>query len=113
MLKFVIAAAFAGFLSASGASIADDAGHKKGPAKGSAAQAVELSTGEIRKIDKEAGKIAIKHGEIKNLGMPPMTMVFKVSDPKMLEQVKVGDKVKFQAENPGGALTVTKIAPAK
>ena len=75
--------------------------------------AAQLSDGEIRKIDKSAKKLTIKHGPLANLDMPPMTMVFQVSDPAMLEQVKAGDKVKFQAEKIGGAYTVTKIEPAK
>ena len=71
------------------------------------------SDGEVRKVDKTAQKITIKHGPLKNLDMPAMTMVFKVKDPAMLDQVKAGDKVKFQAENLGGALTVTEIVPAR
>ena len=77
------------------------------------AQAVALSDGEVRKVDKDAKKITIKHGPLENLDMPAMTMVFQVKDPGMLEQVKAGDKVKFQAEKIGGALTVTKIEPVK
>jgi Cu(I)/Ag(I) efflux system periplasmic protein CusF len=73
----------------------------------------DLSDGEVRKVDKDAKKITIKHGPLANLDMPPMTMVFQVKDPAMLEQVKAGDKVKFQAEKVGGAFTVTKIEPAK
>ena len=69
--------------------------------------------GEVRKVDKEAKKITIKHEEIRNLGMPPMTMVFPVKDEAMLESVKQGDKVKFTAEKVGGAITVTKIDPVK
>jgi Cu(I)/Ag(I) efflux system periplasmic protein CusF len=72
-----------------------------------------LSDGEVRKVDKDAKKITIKHGPLANLDMPPMTMVFQVSDPAMLNQVKAGDKVKFQAEKVGAAYTVTKIEPAK
>lgn len=72
-----------------------------------------LADGEVRKVDKGAKKITIKHGPIQNLDMPAMTMVFQVRDPKMLEQVKAGDKVKFSAETVGGALTVTKIEQAK
>jgi Cu/Ag efflux protein CusF len=71
------------------------------------------SEGEVRKVDKEAKKITIKHGPLQNLDMPAMTMVFQVKDPAMLDQVKAGDKVKFQAEKVGGAFTVTKIDPAK
>jgi Cu/Ag efflux protein CusF len=77
------------------------------------AQAATLAEGEVRKVDKDAQKITIKHGPIQNLDMPPMTMVFKVKDSEILEQVKAGDKVKFQAENIGGALTVTKIEPVR
>lgn len=45
--------------------------------------------------------------------MPPMTMVFQVKDPEMLEQVKPGDKIRFDAEKVGGAFTVMKIEPAR
>jgi Cu(I)/Ag(I) efflux system protein CusF len=72
-----------------------------------------LSDGEVRKVDKEAKKITIKHGPIQNLDMPAMTMVFQVKEPAMLDQVKAGDKVKFAAEKLGGALTVTKIEAAR
>lgn len=73
----------------------------------------EMSKGEIRKVDKETKKITIKHGEIKNLDMPSMTMVFQVKDPAMLDSVKPGDKVKFSAERSGGAIVVTDIKPDK
>jgi Cu(I)/Ag(I) efflux system periplasmic protein CusF len=72
-----------------------------------------LADGEVRKVDKDAKKITIKHGPLADLDMPPMTMVFQVKDPAMLNQVKAGDKVKFQAEKVGGAFTVTKIEPVK
>jgi Cu/Ag efflux protein CusF len=72
-----------------------------------------MSEGEVRKVDKVAGKLTIKHGELKNLSMPAMTMVFRVKDPSMLDKVKPGDKVRFVAEQVGGALTVTAIEPAK
>ena len=72
-----------------------------------------MADGEVRKVDKDAKKITLKHGEIKNLGMPPMTMVFQVKDPAMLDQVKQGDKVRFQAEQVGGATVVTHIEPVK
>jgi Cu/Ag efflux protein CusF len=72
-----------------------------------------LSDGEVRKVDKDAKKITIKHGPLVNLDMPPMTMVFQVKDPGLLDKVKAGDKVKFQAEKIGGAFTITRIEPAK
>jgi len=71
-----------------------------------------LSEGVVRKVDKDAGKLTIKHGPLANLDMPAMTMVFHVADQAMLQQVKSGDKVKFRAESIGGLLTVTKIEPA-
>ena len=80
---------------------------------GTQAQSAALSEGEVRKVDKGAKKITIKHGPLINLDMPAMTMVFQVKDPKMIEQVKAGDKVKFSAEKLGGAFTVTKIEQAK
>jgi Cu/Ag efflux protein CusF len=83
----------------------------KGHAHGAAS--ADMTDGEIRKVDKDAKKITIKHGPLKSLDMPPMTMVFQVKDPGMLEQVKAGDKVKFQAEKISGAFTVTKIEQAK
>lgn len=73
----------------------------------------EMAEGEIRKVDKDTKKVTIKHGEIKNLDMPGMTMVFQVKDPAMLDTVKAGDKVRFKAESAGGAIIVTEIQPAK
>jgi Cu(I)/Ag(I) efflux system periplasmic protein CusF len=72
-----------------------------------------FTAGEVRKVDKEAKKVTIKHGEIRNLDMPAMTMVFQVKEPAMLDRVKAGDKVTFRAEQVGGVLTVVKIEPAK
>ena len=75
--------------------------------------AANMTDGEIRKVDKAAKKITIKHGPLTNLDMPAMTMVFQVKDPAVLGEVKQGDKVKFQAEKLGGAFTVTKIEAVK
>jgi Cu(I)/Ag(I) efflux system periplasmic protein CusF len=69
--------------------------------------------GEVRKVDVEAKKLTLKHGEIKNINMPGMTMVFQVKDPAMLEKVKTGDKVRFTAEKINGAFTVTTIETVK
>ena len=68
-----------------------------------------LADGEVRKVDKGLQKITIKHGHLKNLDMPPMTMVFQVKDPSLLDKVKAGDRVGFVAEKISGKLTVTKI----
>jgi Cu(I)/Ag(I) efflux system periplasmic protein CusF len=73
------------------------------------AMATELADGEIRKVDKDAAKLTITHGELKNMDMPPMTMVFRVRDKAMLEQVAVGDKVRIAVEKIDGALTVTAL----
>ena len=78
-----------------------------------AAPVTDLVDAEVRKVDKDAGKITLKHGELKSLEMPPMTMVFQVSDKAMLEKVKAGDKVRFAAAKVGGQLTVTAIEAAK
>jgi len=72
-----------------------------------------LSDGEIRKVDRDAQKITIRHGPIANLNMPPMTMVFQVKDPVLLDRAKTGDKIKFTAEQNGGAYIVTSIDPVK
>jgi Cu(I)/Ag(I) efflux system periplasmic protein CusF len=71
--------------------------------------------GEVKKIDETAGKITLKHGPIKNLDMDEdgMTMVFHVQDPAMLKQVKVGDKVQFEAERATAGITIIKIEKAK
>ena len=90
----------------------DHASHH--PAATASASATPTSTeGEVRKVDKDQGKVTLKHGPIENLGMPGMTMVFKAADPKMLDTLKPGDRVKFAAENINGALTVTAIESAK
>lgn len=75
--------------------------------------AAPMTDGEIKKINKDTGKITIKHGEIKNLDMPAMTMVFKVKDPATLDQLKAGDKIKFTADKINGALTVTEFEKVK
>lgn len=77
------------------------------------AQAAPLTNGEVRKVDKETGKITLKHGPIENLEMPAMTMVFRVKEPAMLEEIKAGDKVRFAAEKLKGGLTVTRIEVAR
>lgn len=68
-----------------------------------------MSEGEIKKVDTAAGKLTIKHGPLVNLGMEPMTMVFRVQDPAMLSKVRPGSKVRFVAEKINGVLTVTAL----
>ena len=70
--------------------------------------------GEVKKIDQSAGKITIHHGPMKAFDMEnPMTMVYRVKDPAILKQVKVGEKVQFEVDRENGAFTVTKIQKAK
>ena len=75
--------------------------------------ALPMTEAEVRKVDFDAKKITLKHGEIKNLDMPPMSMVFQVKDPSVLGKFKVGDKVQFTADKIDGAFTVMTIEPAK
>jgi Cu(I)/Ag(I) efflux system protein CusF len=72
------------------------------------AQAVPAD-GQVTKVDAAAGKITLKHGPIRNLDMDAMTMTFRVKDPAMLQAVKAGDRVQFEAERVDGAITLTKI----
>ncbi len=81
--------------------------------KASVAQSAIFS-GQVIKIDESAGKITLKHGPIKKLDMEDgMTMVFRVQEPSMLKQVKVGDKVKFDVDRINGQITVTKMEKSK
>ena len=97
LLSFVVPAA------------AVDAHHEPAAKASSAA----LTEGEVRKVDKEAKKLTIRHGPITNLDMPAMTMVFQVKEPAMLEQVKTGDKIRFSADKISGAYIVTQIETAR
>jgi Cu/Ag efflux protein CusF len=80
---------------------------------GALAQALPLAEGEVRRVDKAGGKISLKHGEIKNLDMPPMSMVFQVNDKALLDKVKAGDKVNFTASQVNGDYTVMSIEVRK
>ena len=93
-----------GFASATSPSSAQSAAHE---------QHGSLTEGEVRKVDKQAKKITLRHGAIRNLDMPGMTMVFNVTDPGVLDKVKPGDKVRFAADKVGDALTVTYLERAQ
>lgn len=102
-MKTVLGIIFAAAMLSSGtAAYAQSAGSE-------ASTSDSMSTGEVKKVDKSAGKLTIKHGPLKNLGMDAMTMVFQVSDPAMLDQVKPGTQIDFVAQEPNGKLTVTKL----
>ena len=109
----ILAAVFAGAAHAQMTMKPSDAPMAMENKKEMAAPSGDMTEGEIRKDDMDTKKITIKHGVIKNLDMPGMTMVFQVKDPAMLEKVKVGDKVRFMAEKAGGAIVVTDLQPTK
>ena len=110
-MKVIITGLFLVTLAAAFPTLANEA-HLK-VAAAAAQPAAALSDGEVRRVDKEAKKITIRHGEIPNLNMSPMTMVFHVNDPAILEQVKAGDKIRFRAEKIGGDFTVTRVERAQ
>ena len=89
-----------------------DHGAHHGSASAPAEAEAKLAEGTVKKIDKSAGKLTIVHRPLETLGMPAMTMVFRAADAAMLDQVKVGDKIRFAAESVGGALTVTALEAA-
>jgi Cu/Ag efflux protein CusF len=106
---FVAAISFSGFAVAP-----SYAGYESDHAALQTAQAPSaLADGEVRKVNKDTQKLTIKHGPIPSLDMPSMTMVYRVKDPAMLDQVKPGDKIKFSADKIGGAYTVTTLEQAK
>lgn len=76
-------------------------------------QSASMTDGEVRKVDRETGKVTIKHGDIKHLDMPGMTMVFTAKEKGLLANLKPGDKVKFMVVNEGGKMVVTDIQPAQ
>ena len=92
------------------AAAAADAPAGKAEAK---APAAPLTAGEVKKVDREARKLTIKHGPIENLKMPPMTMVFRVKDPAMLDGLQAGTHIRFHAEEAEGGYLVTRIQKAK
>ena len=116
----LLAALCAAFLV--GSALAQHAGHSHagssattpGASSGATSNGVvEMSDGEVRRVDKDSAKITLKHGEIKNLDMPPMTMVFQVKEPALLDKVKAGDKVKFRAEKAASGYVVTAVEVVK
>jgi Cu/Ag efflux protein CusF len=68
---------------------------------------------EVVKVDKSAGKVTLKHGPIKRLDMDAMTMVFRVADPAMLDRMKTGDKIEFEADRVNGAITIIRFGKAR
>ena len=91
----------------------DHAAHHPAPAVASAPAAGETTAAEVRRIDKAAKKITLKHEHIKNLDMAPMTMVFQVRDAALLDKVQPGDAVRFTADKVDGAYVLLSIDPVK
>lgn len=108
-MKAISNIAVAALIAVASTAFAQDAHHAHGHGGHEAAAPVQLVDGEVKKVDKDAGKITIRHGEIKNLGMGAMTMVFRTKEASMLDQVKAGDKIKFTAEKVNGVITVTQL----
>ena len=86
--------------------------HAAAPSKPAAASAA-LTDGEVRKVDRAAGKLTIKHGPMPKFDMPAMTMAYRVKDKAMLEQLKPGDKIRFDADGVGGEFTVLRLERVK
>lgn len=83
-----------------------------GQASPAPASAAPLTDGEITRVDARSGRLTVRHGDIPNLDMPAMTMVFALPDPQQATQFKPGDKIRFRAEQPGGVLTLTHVERA-
>jgi len=113
MNKNLIAIALIAFASLAGLpayAAGDHAGH--GMAQASTAE-MQMVDGQVKKVDKAAGKVTLSHGPLANLNMPAMTLVFKVSNATWLDQMKTGDKIRFMADNINGAITVIHFEAAK
>jgi Cu/Ag efflux protein CusF len=92
---------------------ADDSHHATNEAKPAAAANAAWTEGEVRKVDKTAGKLTIKHGAMPRFDMPPMTMAYRVKDKAMLDQLKPGDRIRFDADGVGGEFTVLRLEKLK
>ncbi|HEY1091657.1 MAG TPA: copper-binding protein [Rhodocyclaceae bacterium] len=110
--NLTLASLIAASAALAGTAAAQAMDHGKMPGTAASSSAADLTDGEIKKIDKDNKKLTIKHGDIKNLDMPGMTMVFQVKDPAMVDQVKVGDKIRFKVEKGASGFVVTEIQQA-
>lgn len=86
-------------------------GHHASPIQAATTSPGGYTGGEVKNVDRDAGKVTLKRGAIENIGMPAMTMAYRAKDPSILDQVKIGDTVKFKAEHLGGAIVVTEVKP--
>lgn len=74
-----------------------------------AAGGVQYTKGTVKKVNAKSGKVTIIHEELTNLGMSAMTMVFRVAELDMLEEMHPGDEIQFIADRVKGKLTVIQI----
>lgn len=110
---FVSVLALAGVVSTPSMAASDHGSHGAMMAQNQAPVA-QMTDGQVKKIDKAAGKVTLSHGPLVNLGMTtPMAMVFRVKDAMWLDQMKEGDKVRFMAENVNGAITIVHFEAVK
>lgn len=118
-MKYLSSLTLACLLAAGGPALAQNQGnehsaHHPAPTETPVAAATsDMTEGEVRKVDKAAKKITLKHGPIKNLDMPGMTMVFQVQDAALLDKVQAGDQVRFTVDRINGAFVVLSIEPVK
>jgi Cu(I)/Ag(I) efflux system protein CusF len=108
-----LTAAFCTGLALAGAALADDdmAGMKMNSSAtdAGAPNSTALTDAVVRKVDPSTGMVTLQHGELKNIGMPAMTMAYKAKDAAMVQQAKEGEKVKVRVENVNGTLTIVKL----
>ncbi|ADG20930.1 conserved hypothetical protein (plasmid) [Paraburkholderia atlantica] len=108
----IVSAVFCAASAFGGAALAADqmAGMMKtGAMDAASSKDAALTDAEVKKVDPSTGMLTLKHGALKNVGMPPMTMAFKAKDTAMVKQVKEGEKVKVRVESVNGTLTIVKL----
>jgi Cu/Ag efflux protein CusF len=115
-MKHLPALTLLGLLAVGGHAPAQDTSNEHAahhPATPASASTSNTTEAKVRKVDTAAGKITLQHGEIKNLGMAAMTMVYRVKNPALLNELKAGDQVQFTADRINGVFTVLSIEPVK
>ena len=111
-----MAALLGGAAAASASGAPADMAADRSTADGASPTAIEATDGytegEVRRIDREAGRLTLRHGPLRNLDMPGMTMVFDVAEAAVLDRLRPGERVRFQAGKVDGRFVVTRIEPA-
>lgn len=106
VLASTVAAALCALLAGTGYS---QTGAASATGSGTPSASAAMSEAEVRKVDTESRKITLKHGEIKNLDMPAMTMTFNVRDAALIDKLVAGDRIRFHAEKDKGSYWVTAV----